>query len=207
VNITADPPPPANDPPPVDIYIAPDLATSGVPPEPVIDHHPEEPKTISTTDREPTAEELQKAKERAAYAQQRIEEAAKLRELAKNGILLPEHAPKGVSVADNMRLAKEHQGDLAWFYEMVKSGGPWDYKQGGAHPELEDFGNFNFGAVGRAFGIPEAILERGAGYYQEHSSRTSHPDWGSATSGTGSYGDDPVDQFWIDQGSRIYEGK
>ncbi len=48
-----------------------------------------------------------------------------------------------------------------WFYQMVRNHGPWDYKQGRA--EYANFGNFHYGAVGAAAGIPEGILLRGAG--------------------------------------------
>jgi Bacterial toxin 44 len=46
------------------------------------------------------------------------------------------------------------------FYELVKSGGPWDYKlqdketrDYGRRSRYEDFGNFNFGATGTAAGF------------------------------------------------------
>lgn len=38
---------------------------------------------------------------------------------------------------------------LVWFYGQVQDYGPWDYKQAGPY---EDFGNFNYGAVGAAMG-------------------------------------------------------
>lgn len=44
----------------------------------------------------------------------------------------------------------------AWFYERVKYGGVWDYKT--QSWSLENFGNFHYGAVGTAAGIPDSIL-------------------------------------------------
>jgi type VI secretion system secreted protein VgrG len=38
--------------------------------------------------------------------------------------------------------------------------GPWDYKQQGGY---DDFGNFNFGAMGAALGYSDSVLQRGAG--------------------------------------------
>ena len=46
----------------------------------------------------------------------------------------------------------------------VRNGGPWDYKKG--QPQYESFGNFHYGAVGTAAGIPEAVLLRAAGAAQ-----------------------------------------
>ena len=40
---------------------------------------------------------------------------------------------------------------LFWLYHQVKNKGPWDYKQLGS--QYQDFGNFDFGAVGAALGI------------------------------------------------------
>jgi hypothetical protein len=50
------------------------------------------------------------------------------------------------------------------------------------------------------------VLKRGAGAYQEYMGDTGNSNWGSFTdNNSGPYGDDPVDQFWIEQGSKIYE--
>ena len=81
-------------------------------------------------------------------------------------------------------------------YENVKSYGPWDYKRCGS--QYEDFGNFNFGAVTAAMGVPGYIAQNGAGIYQQ--SR------GAAAAGTGTpllvwlYGDDPKDAAEIERG-------
>lgn len=83
-----------------------------------------------------------------------------------------------------------------WFYQKVRSHGPWDYKQ--KSPALQNFGNFNYGAAGFAAGIPEDTLYMGAGLAQGQAG-TSRPTWG-AWYGKPPYGDDPRDQYWIKQG-------
>ena len=90
-----------------------------------------------------------------------------------------------------------------WFYRMVRTGGTWDYKthsawrraHGAARDQFEDFGNFHYGAVGAAFGIPWRWLLRGAGWEQWRKGR-SQPAWGTPW-GRRPYGDDPADQLAI----------
>ena len=60
---------------------------------------------------------------------------------------------------ENIKEAQQ-LGFVNWV-NNVRPGGTWDYKNGG-HPEMEHVGNFNYGATGRAAGIPAFIL-RGAG--------------------------------------------
>lgn len=80
----------------------------------------------------------------------------------------------------------------------VRPGGKWDYKQGGKHPEMEHVGNFNYGATGRALGIPSSIL-KGAGGVVQIGVGTS--DWNFYDS----YFDDPIDQEYIQQGIDWYD--
>ena len=67
----------------------------------------------------------------------------------------------------------------------------------------EDYGNFNFGAVGTALGFPEWLLLREAGRKQMADGH-SLPEWGNPGplgafwAGSGSFGDEPIDQYWID---------
>ncbi|MNE12031.1 polymorphic toxin type 44 domain-containing protein [Pseudomonas tussilaginis] len=113
-------------------------------------------------------------------------------------------APPGVSVDQNLKEAKEKDqyfvnGDAhlySWFYTKVRNRGDWDYKQKGR--QYESFGNFNYGAVGTAAGIPEGVLLRAAGAAQTVSGTTSVEFgkwWADAP-----YGDDDVDQAWIKAG-------
>ncbi|EMM0377931.1 TPA: Rhs-Related protein [Pluralibacter gergoviae] len=107
-------------------------------------------------------------------------------------------------VLEHMRIARAHGMSrnmataltYAWFYYKVKNHGLWDYKQ--HHPELQNFGNFHYGAIGFAAGIPEKILLMGAGFAQEHAG-TSQIMWGHWYQQP-PFGDDPHDQFWIKQG-------
>jgi len=97
-----------------------------------------------------------------------------------------------------------------WFRNQVKNGGPWDYKQQGS--DYEDFGNFNYGATGAAFGFPDTILLNEAGRAQQ-AAGTSLPSWGSPGPslfpflGTAPFGDDPQDQYWIKEGIDFYRNR
>lgn len=114
---------------------------------------------------------------------------------------VPAH-PAGSCVEMNIWAAKSQIGfingpmDAVWFYNMVRNGGPWDYKQKGR--QYQDFGNFNFGAVGYAIGIPEDVLLRGAGWAQSRAGTTTSS-WGNWW-GNSPYGDDPMDQKAIQSG-------
>lgn len=112
---------------------------------------------------------------------------------------------QGISlILAHMRIARAHgmSRDMAtpltyaWFYMHVRNRGPWDYKQ--HHPELENFGNFHYGAIGYAAGIPAEILLMGAGFAQEMA-KTTRKRWGHWYQKP-PYGDDPHDQYWIRQG-------
>jgi len=119
------------------------------------------------------------------------------RSAGRKGPVLVPQGPQGVSVRRNMEAAEGHSP--LWFLDMVPNKKPWDYKQ--LDRKFEPFGNFNYGAAGRASGLAPDVLLRGAGWAQRRAT-TSHPSFGSPYLGTGSYGDDPVDQFWIEQGAR-----
>ena len=87
-----------------------------------------------------------------------------------------------------------------------------DYKQGaytlsdtgqlGPSP-YADFGNFNFGAVGAAFGIPLKGLLKGAGWAQDRQVRPLRN--GVIRKGGPPYGDDPNDQAQIIAGYNYYK--
>ncbi len=80
--------------------------------------------------------------------------------------------PEGVSVEANIEEAlkfKQKNGmieSLKWFKNKVQNGGEWDYKQldkqdakrEGRDNKFEAFGNWNYGVVGTALGIPKPIL-------------------------------------------------
>ncbi|MDD5491994.1 MAG: polymorphic toxin type 44 domain-containing protein [bacterium] len=117
------------------------------------------------------------------------------------GLEPPKNIPPGVNLNANVREAR-NMSPLE-FYNAVKSGGKWDYKQKGR--QYEDFGNYNYGLTGRATGFSEDVLLRGAGAYQIYR-KTSERDWGWPWGGY-PYGDDPNDQKWIKEGITDYEKK
>ncbi|WP_350223403.1 polymorphic toxin type 44 domain-containing protein [Leclercia adecarboxylata] len=110
-------------------------------------------------------------------------------------------APPGISIINNMMLARFHRGPsaltYAWFYQQVRARGPWDYKNRCGR-QYANFGNFHYGAVGQAAGIKEEILLRAAGWAQNRAG-TSEPEFGNWYR-SAPYGDDPDDQAWIKMG-------
>ncbi|MDC6117966.1 polymorphic toxin type 44 domain-containing protein [Serratia rubidaea] len=108
-------------------------------------------------------------------------------------------ASPGADIIKNMTHARLHRKGAAltyiWFYYQVRNGGPWDYKQG--RRQYENFGNFHYGAVGHAAGIPASILLRAAGAAQILAG-TNSPEFKKYP--INSYGDDPIDQVWIRAG-------
>lgn len=119
--------------------------------------------------------------------------------------VIPVMPPEGFTLLSrNLSEAKTHgmPRNMAlpttyfWFFQKVRNRGPWDYKQ--QKPALANFGNFNYGATGFAAGIPENILLRGGGFAQGQA-KTSMPGWSNWWRDA-PYGDDPRDQFWIQQG-------
>jgi RHS repeat-associated protein len=107
-------------------------------------------------------------------------------------------APPGVSIDVNIEEAKNM--NIFEFYDAVKNRGKWDYKQNGS--AYEDFGNFNYGATGKAVGFPDFVLERAAGWAQGRAG-TSKSEWGKWYGST-PYGDDPNDQKQIKAGIDYY---
>lgn len=114
-------------------------------------------------------------------------------------------APPGVSLEDNMRMAYTQRNNFnrggdaflfSWFYSQVRNRGPWDYKQRGRH--YANFGNFHYGAVGRAAGFSLGILLRAAGVAQVLAGTSEEESWLGLLSPP--YGDDEVDQYWISEG-------
>ena len=106
--------------------------------------------------------------------------------------------PSEVDLDANVNKAKDLSA--IEFYNAVKNKGEWDYKQKGS--EYQDFGNFNYGVTGKAAGIPDQVLLRGAGWAQEQAG-TSQSNWGHWW-GSSPYGDDPQDQAQIQAGINYY---
>ena len=92
--------------------------------------------------------------------------------------------------------------NLFAFRDAVRNRGPWDYKQQGG--QYENFGNFNYGAAGAAWGFSAETLKRQAGRAQM-AAGTSKRGWQKYGGRNNSrilppYGDDPADQEWIQRG-------
>jgi hypothetical protein len=121
------------------------------------------------------------------------------RAAGRTGPVLVPPGPIDASVDANMQAARRHTP--AWFLQQVPNKQPWDYKQRSSR--YEPFGNFNYGAAGRASRLPGEVLLRGAGWAQQQAG-TSKPEFGNPYLGTKSFGDDPIDQYWIEQGVRYY---
>jgi RHS repeat-associated protein len=121
-------------------------------------------------------------------------------------VLIPP-GPKGASVDVNM--AKAGSLSATEFRDHVRNKGSWDYKQQGK--QYQEFGNFNYGATGDAWGFPNGTLFQRAGMAQI-AAKTSRPEWGEPGgllpyTGSRNNGDDPVDQFWIGMGIRYSESR
>ncbi len=132
-------------------------------------------------------------------------------------------APAGADLDSNIGLAKRMAVatyidpglSLPLFYFAVGNGGLWDYKQAGSalrtvtptgkltQNPYEDFGNFNYGAVGAAWGIPLEVLRRAAGFAQGRSGN-DRPQFGKWY-GSAPYGDDPADAVQIAAGWDYYQ--
>jgi hypothetical protein len=69
--------------------------------------------------------------------------------------------------------------------------------------EYLEYSSFNYGATGRASGIPAELLLRAAGWSQE-ASGIYRPEWGS-WDGPAPYGDDPEGSRRITDGIQYYE--
>ena len=113
------------------------------------------------------------------------------------------HRPPDFDIDSNIQAACDNFRNMLWFRDQVRNRGPWDYKQRGR--QYQNLGNFNYGATGSALGIPENIILREAGRAQG-AAGTSLPEWGdpgwriNPWGGVPPYGDDPIDQYWIQRG-------
>jgi hypothetical protein len=126
--------------------------------------------------------------------------------------------PTSASVQDNINSALQYKSThnawetLIWFKSMVQNGGDWDYKQigkvEGQPSPYENFGNFNYGAVGAALGIPDFILQSAAGGAQYTSQYKgvfevwTFLDFSAGLLPDIPFGsfDDPKDQIWVNEG-------
>jgi len=73
------------------------------------------------------------------------------------GLEPPRDIPPGVDMCVNGGIAKKFK----WykpnaFFNMVRTGGDWDYKQ--IDSKYQDFGNYNFGYVAVAYELPREYI-------------------------------------------------
>lgn len=114
-----------------------------------------------------------------------------------------------MSVDDNIkelrRISREDpEAALTYWLNNVRPYGPQDYKRQGQ--QYEPFGNFNYGATGRALGIPGDVLLRAAGAVQViKEGVTGQPAGPGSPFGSAPYGDYPRDQFYIRQGIEYFD--
>ena len=152
--------------------------------------------------------------------------------------------PPGAKINDNIRVAEKNRDNIwwmgamadpegfgtwsvwlahvDWFYEQVKPGGPWDYKNSPlVDPKdrqfFETYGNFHFGAVGTAAGFSETALLKAAGYIQEKQGDTKGEGssggmksvvmslLGIDAGGEYPYGDQKFDSEYIKKGIQYYK--
>lgn len=107
--------------------------------------------------------------------------------------LAPEDIPQDVDVNANIERSQSMTGRE--YYDAVKTGGEWDYKQ--FDRKYENFGNFNFGATCGSQAGADLICSGGAGLYQIRSGTSDLSYWRS-------FFDDPRDQYWIGRGQQYY---
>src|SRR6185312_7686948 len=121
--------------------------------------------------------------------------------------------PPGVDIVFNVWVAMLLFPNPGPFYHLVETGGTWDYKSrfGKAY---EDFGNFHYGLVGKAWGFTDFMLFNEAGINQSQGRNANPERWGApasrwsylipSASGKYPYGDDPWDRYWIGRGIRHF---
>ena len=121
--------------------------------------------------------------------------------------------PAGADLDANIRRAARSQIwfplNAPWFRERVRNnseGRPdsWDYKQLG--DQYIPFGNFNYGATGRAAGFDERFLHQQAGRAQMTNPENYRKEWGDPESGW-PWGDDPDDAANIQAGAQYYNNR
>jgi hypothetical protein len=150
--------------------------------------------------------------------------------------LLPTNVPPGVSVDQNIALAAKlfqewlhtnppEPGAAAanfsttevnrtlWFIQQTGDRGPMDYKYLTTDMRYDDFGNFNYGAVGMAIEFTPGTLLRVAGWVQQQG-KNAYLGRGTAPSnkvkaflgvgGVSPFGDKPGDQIQIANGIKYY---
>lgn len=116
--------------------------------------------------------------------------------------LIPEKVPPDVNIVANINAASRMT--LKQFYDAVRNKGVWDYKQ--LSRQYQEFGNWHFGIVAKAYGFPERIARMGAGAAQMLAGTSPRGFFSFETlMNDPNFGDDPFDQEMIELGFETYE--
>jgi RHS repeat-associated protein len=119
--------------------------------------------------------------------------------------------PEDVDVCANAWEASRMWPNPWKFKDKVRTGGDWDFKQRSPDERFEDFGNWHYGVVCRAWRFSRARCKKEAGRnHEERRKREGLPPLDGADRESGkltppNYGDDPNDQKNIDEGMDWFE--
>jgi Bacterial toxin 44 len=111
---------------------------------------------------------------------------------------------------------------MLWFKDIIGYNRPWDFKNWGPGESkggspFENYGNFHFGAVGRAAGFSALVIHQAAGNAQGEKASTGagsgvsqfnvafNDAYRTSIGGSGSFGDDPKDYYWTSLGIDYYD--
>ncbi|WP_437308491.1 type VI secretion system tip protein TssI/VgrG [Sorangium sp. So ce388] len=127
-----------------------------------------------------------------------------------DGIPISVEVPPRVDLEEEIEKAEEHarfdRDAPAWFAEMTKPGGEWDYGRLGER--YAGFSNFHYGVMGKAMGFPEGALLRHAGMRRK-ARGDAKPEWGDPGNGvwggTYPYGAPVEDQEMVKKGFKYYD--
>jgi hypothetical protein len=117
----------------------------------------------------------------------------------------PVDLPGDESIASNLKRLDSHSNYISAFvdaWQLMRNSGEWNYKRTYGR-DWKDAGDFNFGVMARALGVPLDSALRFAGWYATNHG-THVQEWGHWTDRSGNYGHDPHAQEKIKQGYEYY---
>lgn len=126
------------------------------------------------------------------------------------GVSLERNIERAEAMRDANRMAPLTPGSFSphnigrEMFKLFSDGGEMDYKRGG-RSEYRDFGNFNYGAFGSAYGFSPYELHTGAGIQQMRDGRWE-PSYGVPFL-SGRLGDNKEDYDQIERGIDCYKNR